>query len=509
MLQQSSQNARRHWVWIVVVLVVVAAIGIYWVSSSKPSSTDAGGASGQGYGKGKGKGGAQQQNVPVVVQPAKSGDIGVYINGLGAVTPLATVTIKTRVDGELQQVLFKEGQIVRKGELLAVVDPRTYEAALLQAQGQMIRDKALLANAKLDLERYKTLFEQDSIAQQQLATQESLVTQYEGTVKIDQAAIDTAKVNLIYCHITAPVTGRVGLRQVDPGNIVHAADTNGIVIITQLQPISVVYTMPEDNIPGVMQRLQAGEKLEVDAWDRAETTKLEAGTLLTMDNQIDPTTGTVKLRAQFDNAKFIMFPSQFVNTHMLVETRHNATLIPSAAIQRGTPGTFVYVVTPDNTVSVRVVKLGPQEQDRAAVDSGVAPGENVVIDGADKLRDGAPVIVATHDTSLTVPTKGKGGRRKGGGDSGATPPASGAPGAAPAQGSTPVAPGAQPAAGNGGEGLTPEQRKKRWDDLNARIDKGEFGEEIKKLPEDQRKQKMRELRAQREAQPSPPDPAKQ
>jgi multidrug efflux system membrane fusion protein len=508
MLQQSSQYARRHWVRITVALVIVVAIGIYWYSSSKSSSTDSGGASGQGSGKAKGKGGAQQQNVPVVVQPAKSGDIGVYINGLGAVTPLATVTIKTRVDGELQQVLFKEGQIVRKGELLAVIDPRTYEAALLQAQGQMIRDKALLANAKIDLERYKTLFEQDSIAQQQVATQESLVTQYEGTVKIDQAAIDTAKVNLIYCHITAPVAGRVGLRQVDPGNIVHAADTNGIVVITQLQPISVVYTMPEDNIPDVMQRLQAGQKLEVDAWDRAETTKLEAGSLLTMDNQVDPSTGTVKLRAQFDNAKFAMFPSQFVNTHMLVETRHNATLIPSAAIQRGTPGTFVYVVKPDNTVSVRVIKLGPQEQDRAAVDSGVAPGDNVVIDGADKLRDGAQVTIASHDSSLTAPTKGKGGKRKGGGDSGGAPAASAAPDVAPGSNNAGAADNVTPDGGYGK--LTPEQRKKRWDDLNARIDKGEFGEEIKKLPEDQRKQKMRELRAaKRDAQPSQPDPAKQ
>jgi multidrug efflux system membrane fusion protein len=497
MLQQSSQNERRQWVWITVAVVIVAIIGIYWYSTSKSSSADGSGAAGQGAGKGKGGRAGQQQNVPVVVQPAKSGDIGVYINGLGAVTPLATVTIKTRVDGELQQVLFKEGQIVRKGELLAVIDPRTYEAALLQAEGQMIRDKALLANAKIDLERYKTLFEQDSIAQQQLATQESLVTQYVGTVKIDQAAIDTAKVNLIYCHITAPVAGRVGLRQVDPGNIVHAADTTGIVIITQLQPISVVYTMPEDSIPDVMKRLQAGQKIEVDAWDRAETTKIAAGTLLTMDNQVDPTTGTVKLRAEFANETFAMFPSQFVNTHMLVDTRHNATLIPTAAIQRGTPGTFVYVVTPENTVSVRVIKLGPQEQDRGAVDSGVSPGENVVVDGADKLRDGAPVIVATRDTSLTVPGKGKGGRHKGGdkgsGDAGASP----------------AAPGSQSSAPGGGEGLTPDQRKKRWDDLNARIDKGEFGEEIKKLPEDQRKQKMRELRAQRDAQQNLPDPAKQ
>jgi multidrug efflux system membrane fusion protein len=500
--QRTVNGPRRKWIWVAAacVLLLVAG-GIYWYATRTPSADS---SASPGAGKGKGGRSAALQNVPVVVVPAKTGDIGVYLNGLGAVTPLATVTVKSRVDGQLMDVYFKEGQLVRQGELLALIDPRTYEAALLQAQGQMIRDVALLKNARIDLERYKTLFEQDSISQQQVATQESLVTQYEGTVKIDQAAIDTAKVNLVYCRITAPVSGRVGLRQVDPGNIVHAADTTGIVIITQLQPISVIFTLPEDNIPGVMKRLQAGEKLAVDAWDRAEIAKLAPGALLTMDNQVDPTTGTVKLRAQFPNQDFALFPSQFVNAHMLVETKHGVTLIPTAAIQRGTPGTFVYVVKPDSTVTVRPIKLGTTEADRAEVDSGVTAGENVVVDGADKLREGAKVEIATRDN--TAGAKGKGGRKKGG-DAAAAPAAGASAPASPAASATPGAPatpGVSPApAAAGNESLTPEERKKRWEDLNARIDRGEFGEDIKKLPEEQRKQKMRELRAKRDTQAGP------
>jgi multidrug efflux system membrane fusion protein len=493
LFQQSTVNGpRRKWIWVAAACVLLLlAGGIYWYATRTPSA-DSSTPAGAAKGKGKG-GGAGAQNVPVVVAPAKTGDIGVYLNGLGAVTPLATVTVKSRVDGQLMDVYFKEGQLVRQGELLALIDPRTYEAALLQAQGQMIRDVALLKNARIDLERYKTLFEQDSISQQQVATQESLVTQYEGTVKIDQAAIDTAKVNLVYCRVTAPVSGRVGLRQVDPGNIVHAADATGMVIITQLQPISAIYTMPEDNIPGVMKRLQAGEKLAVDAWDRADSVKLASGSLLTMDNQVDPTTGTVKLRALFANQDFNLFPSQFINTHMLVETKHGVTLIPTAAIQRGTPGTFVYVVKPDNTVTVRVIKLGPQLADRAAVDSGVTAGENVVVDGADKLREGATVTIATRDN--TAGAKGKSGQKKGG-DAAAAPAAGASATTSPAAPAAPgAAPSAPPAAAPGAsESLTAEERKKRWDDLNARIDRGDFGDVIKKLPEDQRKQAMREMK---------------
>ena len=272
----------------------------------------------------------------------------------------------------------------------------------------MARDQALLTNARIDLERYRVLFEQDSVAKQQLDTQEALVRQYEGTVKVDQAAIDNAKLQLTYCRITAPISGRLGLRQVDPGNIVHAGDANGLVVITQLQPIAVVFTIPEDSLPPVMQKLRAGEKLAVDAYDRSDKVKLASGTLLTVDNQIDPTTGTVKLKAQFANEEMSLFPNQFVNVRMLLDVKRDATLVPGAAIQRGTPGTFVYVVKPDNTVTVRVVKPGPTQGDNVSIEAGLAPGEQVVVDGADKLREGAKVELIGKDGRERTTGQGRG-----------------------------------------------------------------------------------------------------
>ncbi len=461
MTTASSPAARARSLWLFALVLAIAAGGAYWYFFLQPAAGETapraarpgGGPAGQG------------RLTPVVAAAVKKGDIGVYLTGLGAVTPLATVTVRSRVDGQLMSVLFREGQVVRAGDLLAEIDPRPFQVQLDQAQGQMARDQALLANARIDLERYRTLLAQDSISRQQLDTQASLVRQYEGTVKVDQAQIDNAKLQLSYCRITAPVSGRLGLRQVDLGNIVRASDQTGLVVITQLQPIAVVFSIPEDNLRAVMQRLRRNEKLAVDAYDRSDKVKLGSGTLLTVDNQIDPATGTVKLKAQFANEDYHLFPNQFANVHMLLETRHGATLVPGAAIQRGTPGTFVYVVKPDNTASVRAVKLGPAEGELVSIDSGLSSGEQVVVDGADKLREG---------TKVDLIGKGEAGPK-------------GQPRAARDQ------------AAEGDAAMSPEERKKRWAELNARIERGEFGEEIKKLPEEERIKRMRELRRQRGA----------
>jgi len=338
----------------------------------------------------------------VGVAPVEKGDMPVTLSQLGTVTPLATVTVKTQISGYLVQVAFKEGQMVNKGDFLAQIDPRPYQVALEQAQAQLGKDQALLKNAQVDLQRYNTLVAQNSIAKQTRDTQVSLVAQDEATVKADQAQIDAQKLNLTYCRIVSPVTGRVGLRQVDAGNYVQTSDPNGIVVVTQLQPISVIFTLSEDSLPEVMKRVRAGAVLPVTAYDRTGATELAQGKLDTVDNQIDTTTGTVKLRAIFDNDQLVLFPNQFVNVKLLVNTLHDADIVPNSAIQRGAPGTFVYVVKPENTVAVQKVKLGPSDGQRIAILSGLEPGQSVVTDGADRLRDGAKVTIASPQPAAST-----------------------------------------------------------------------------------------------------------
>ena len=354
------------------------------------------------------------QNVPVAVSVATAtpGDIQLRIPALGTVTPLATVTVRTQVSGVMQKILFTEGQTVQQGVSLAQIDPRPYEAALQQMQGNLKRDQALLADAKLDLKRYEGLVKEDSISQQQLDTQRALVDQYTGTIEADEGQVKTASVNLLYTHIISPVTGRVGLRQVDQGNYVTPGDPNGIVVINQLQPITVIFPIPEDNVPTLMRRLHEGGAMTVEAYDRTNSGKLADGKLLTVDNQIDVSTGTVKLRAQFDNADSLLFPNQFVNIQLLQELVRNQIIIPNAAVRRGAPNgvvtTFVYVVNADNTVTVRPVTLGVVDGERVAVTAGLAAGEIVVTEGGDRLREGAKVQLpnAAPARSATAPPPG-------------------------------------------------------------------------------------------------------
>lgn len=383
---------RRRLGALVAAAAIAALVIAWWHPWSRTSPAGAGpGASATHAGRG-GRGGADQPQ-PVHVATASLGDMPIVITALGTVTPLATVTVKTQLAGTLQSVAFEEGQMVKQGELLAQVDPRPFQISLENAQGVLAKDTALLQTARIDLKRYQILLAQDSIASQQVDTQASLVKQLEGQVKSDQANIDTFKLDLVYAHITAPVSGRVGLRQVDPGNYVTPTDANGIVIITQLQPISVIFTTSEDNLPAIMKQLHAGAKLSTTAYDRNDTAPIEAGWLDTIDNQIDTATGTVKLRALFPNTGQMLFPNQFVNARLLVDTVRNAVIVPSSAVLNGAAGQFVYVVKPDSTVTVRQVKVGPVDGERTSVASGLAAGERVVIDGSDRLREGAKITI--------------------------------------------------------------------------------------------------------------------
>ncbi|WP_428845363.1 MdtA/MuxA family multidrug efflux RND transporter periplasmic adaptor subunit [Burkholderia thailandensis] len=375
------------------VLAAVAIGGVLWWHPWKSGGNPSTESRPDGARKRGGPAALANLPQPVQVATAARGEMPVVLNALGTVTPLANVTVRTQLSGYLQSVSFQEGQIVKQGDVLAQIDPRPYQISLANAQGALARDEALLATARLDLKRYQTLLAQDSIAKQTADTQASLVKQYEGTVQIDRAAVDSAKLNLAYARITAPVSGRVGLRQVDPGNYVTPSDANGIVVITQLQPMSVIFTTSEDNLPAILKQVNAGGKLSVTAYNRNNTVPLETGALNTLDNQIDTATGTVKLRATFENRNNLLFPNQFVNTRLLVDTIRDATIVPTSAVLSGSIGQFVYVVKPDNTVTVRKVKPGPVDGERTSIVEGLAVGERVVTDGSDRLREGSAVTI--------------------------------------------------------------------------------------------------------------------
>jgi membrane fusion protein, multidrug efflux system len=385
---RTGPSKKRGLLW-VLFLVAIAAIAGYAVwQAGQPAQRKQGGGGGGGGRRGAGLG-----PVPVVTAKASRSSIPVYLNGLGNVNPFYSVTVKSRVDGQLMKVDFNEGDLVKDGQTLLEIDPRPYQVQLELAQATLAHDQALLDNAKLDLTRYKQLLATDAIPKQQLDTQVALVAQYEATIKQDIAAIDNAKLQLVYANITAPITGVVGLRLVDPGNIVHAADTTGMIVINQVQPISVLFTIPEDNLPQVMQKLRAGAHLEADAYTRDTSKKLATGTLTTPDNQIDPTTGTSKLKAVFDNPDFTLFPQQFVNIRLLVDTLTNQLVVPNVAIQSGQQGTFVYVVDDDSKVHLKTVSVGTATETSSQILSGITDGDLVVVDGTDRLEEGATVRV--------------------------------------------------------------------------------------------------------------------
>jgi multidrug efflux system membrane fusion protein len=379
----------RWWLWVIIVGAI--AVGVWYFRGGRTASQAADPGAPAVAGKGRGGPGIGNFVVPVVVATAQRGDLPVYFNGLGTVTAFNTVTVRSRVDGQLVSVAFKEGQYVHEGDLLVQIDPRPFQVQLEQAQGQLAKDHAQRKDAEVNLERYKLLFKEGVIPQQQLDTQAALVGQFDGAITSDQSQIDNAKLQLTYSRITAPISGRVGLRLVDPGNIVHATDANGLVVITQLQPIAVLFSLPQDQLPQVNAKLHAGAQLNVEAYDRDDTEKIATGKLLTIDNQIDPTTGTYKLKAVFNNENNLLFPNQFVNVHLLVDTKHNLTIVPAPAIQRGPQGTYVYAVGSDNTVKIRPVTIAQVTGNSIGLSAGLNAGDVVVTDGQDKLQDNSKV----------------------------------------------------------------------------------------------------------------------
>src|SRR5229473_591216 len=394
---RATPSKSRWWVWIL--LLGVLAVGIWYFRNSRGGSQAADSAT-PAANKGRGVPGAGNFAVPVVVATAQHGELPVYFNGLGTVTAFNTVTVRSRVDGQLISVAFKEGQFVHEGDLLAQIDPRPFQVQLEQALGQLAKDQAQRRDAEVNHERFKLLFKEGVIPQQQLDTQAALVGQFDGAIETDQAQIDNAKLQLTYSRITAPISGRIGLRLVDAGNIVHATDSNGLLVITQLQPISVIFSLPQDQLPQVNAKLRSGVQLVVDAYDRDDTAKIASGILQTIDNQIDVTTGTYKLKSMFANADNSLFPNQFVNVHLLVDTKHNLTIIPTAAIQRGPQGTYIYAVAKDPTGKDTIAKIYPvtiaqTTGNSVGLSAGLNLGDMVVIDGQDKLQDGTKINPST------------------------------------------------------------------------------------------------------------------
>jgi membrane fusion protein, multidrug efflux system len=387
-----ERRSRRLWPWLLAAGAGAAIVAFVVLSGAITHGQSADTrAPGAGFGRG---GRARTPTVPVTGALATRGDMPVYLNGLGTVTSLNTVTVRSRVDGQLVAVRFTEGQLVHKGDLLAQIDPRPFEVQLTQAEGQLAKDQAALKNAQMDLQRYQALYAQDAVPRQQLDTQVATVNEAEGAIKSDEGLVANANLNLTYSRITSPVTGRVGLRLVDPGNIVHATDANGLVVITERQPIGVLFTIPEDSLPPVLQQLHQGRTLVVEAWDRELTAKIATGRLLTIDNAIDQTTGTLRLKAVFDNQDEALFPNQFVNARLLVDTLRQTVLVPTAAIQRSPQSAYVYVVKPDSTVEMRTVEVQLTEGDDTSLKKGVSAGEVVIVDGVDKLQPGTLVVVS-------------------------------------------------------------------------------------------------------------------
>ncbi len=390
-VRREPQSKSHRWLWVLALAVLVG--GSVWYFRAPRASTEAQGPAAPGgssraQGRGMGAGGFV---VPVVVATAQRGDLPVFFDGLGTVTAFNTVTVHSRVDGQITKINFQEGQFVHQGDSLLEIDPRPYQVQLEQAEGQLAKDQAQLRDVQVNYERFQLLYKEGVIPKQQLDTQGAQVGQFEGSIKADQGTIDSAKLQLVYSHVIAPISGRIGLRLVDIGNIVHATDTNGLLVITQLQPIAVIFSLPQDELPQVATKLRNSEQLVVDAYDRDDTTRIESGKLLTIDNQIDTTTGTYKLKAVFNNDRNLLFPNQFVNVHLLADVKKNLVIVPTSAIQRGPQGTYVYVVQSGNTAKIQTVTIAQTTANSVGLSTGLNAGDVVVVDGQDKLQDGSQV----------------------------------------------------------------------------------------------------------------------